>query len=129
MTNRAALFARYIQCVSSTAMVMMSSINPYIDASFDVIYTANGYAVVIWPVDCCLSSCVSKDWCGEFRPSVSQDLSRRRSFPRSVDASLIVVYSAGAGVVSKGNLRQRKDSSSTIDLHVNAVISFACIGC
>ena len=44
-----------------------------------------------------------------------------------IDASLTVVYSSGAGVVPKGNLRQRKDSLSTITMHVNTVVVFVCI--
>ena len=38
-----------------------------------------------------------------------------------------VVYSAGAGVVPKGNLKQRKDISSTIAMHANAIVVLACI--
>ena len=64
--------------------------------------------------------------CGEFRSSVSQDSSRSRSFPRSIAASLTVVYSAGTGVVPSGNLKQRKASSLTIAMHVNAVVSSEC---
>ena len=101
--------------------------NPSIDFFVDVMFTAKGYAVAIWLVGCCLYSCGSKDLCGEFRPSVSQYLSRSRSFPRSIAASLTVIYSAGAGVVKKGNRRQRKDSLSTIAMHVNAVGAFAYI--
>ena len=41
MTNRAALFARSIQCLSSTVIVMISSMKPSIDASVAMIYTAN----------------------------------------------------------------------------------------
>ena len=127
MTNRAVLFARSIQCLSSTVMVMMSFMKPSIDASVAVISTAKGSAVARRLSDFCFSSFGSKDWCGEFRSSVSQDSSRSRSFPRSIAASLTVVYSAGAGVVPKGNLKQRKASSSTIEIHVNAVVAFACI--
>ena len=49
------------------------------------------------------------------------------SLPRSIAASLMVVYSAGAGAVPKGNLKQRKASSSTIAMHVDAVFACACI--
>ena len=58
---------------------------------------------------------------------MSQDSSRSISFPGSIAASLTVVYSAGAGVVPKGDLRQRKDISTNISIHVNAVVVFACI--
>ena len=47
--------------------------------------------------------------------------------PRSIAASLIVIYSAGAGVVQKGNLKQRKAISLTIVMLVDAVFAFACI--
>ena len=66
-----------------------------------MISTAKGSAIERWLADYCLSLCGSKDWYGEFRSSVSQDSSRSRSLPRSIFASLIVVYSAGAGVVPK----------------------------
>ena len=99
MTNRAALFSRYIQCLSSTVMVMIFSMNPSIDASVAVVYTAKGSAVVRWCVDCCFSSCGINYRCGEFSSSVSQDSSRSRSFHRSISASLTVVYYAGAGVM------------------------------
>ena len=106
---------------------MISSMNPSIDASVDLISNAEGSAVEIWISDFCLSSCGIKYRCDEFRSSVSQDSSRSRSFPRHISASLTVVYSAGASVVPKGNLSQRKASSSTIVMHVDAVVSFACI--
>ena len=48
MTNRAVLFARSIQCLSSTVMVRMSLMNPSIDASVDVISTAKGSSVTRW---------------------------------------------------------------------------------
>ena len=88
---------------------------------------AKGSSVEIWLVDCCLSSCGSKDLCEEFRSSVSQYLSRSRSFPRSISASLTVIYSAGASVVPKGNRRHRNASLSTIAMHVDVVVSSACI--
>ena len=75
MTNRAALFARSIQCSSSTLMVMMSSIKPYIDASVAVVSTAKGSDVARWLADFFFYSCGSKGCCGKFRSSVSQDLS------------------------------------------------------
>ena len=56
---------------------------------------------------------------------MSQDSSRDGSFPRSIAASLTVVYSAGAGVVPNVNLRQRNSSLSTIAMHVDAVVLFA----
>ena len=73
MTNRAALFARFIQWSSWTVMVMMSSMKPSIDASVAVISTAKGSAFARWLADCCFSSGGSKDMCGELRSFVSQD--------------------------------------------------------
>ena len=58
---------------------------------------------------------------------MSQDSSQSRSVPRSIAASLIVVYYSGVGVVPKGNIRQIKASSSIIAIHVDAVFAFSCI--
>ena len=52
MTNRAALFARSIQCSSSTVMVMMLLMNPCIDDHLDVMSTAKGSTVARWLVNC-----------------------------------------------------------------------------
>ena len=105
ISNRAALLAQSIQCLSSTVMVMMSSMNTSIDVSEDVMSTAKRYAVSRWLFECYFSSCESKDRCGKFKSSVSQDYSRSISLPRSIAASLTVVYSAVAGVVPKVNPR------------------------
>ena len=99
MTNRAALFARSIQCSSSTVMVMMSLMNPSIDASVAVMSTAMGLLLQIWFSDCCLSSFGSKVLCGELRFYVSQYSPMSRLFTRYIYASIIVIYNAGAGVV------------------------------
>ena len=48
-------------------------------------------------------------------------------FPRSISALPIVVYSSGAGVVTKGSFRQIKASFSTIVMQVDAVLAFAWI--
>ena len=45
----------------------------------------------------------------------------RISFPRSVAASLMVVYSANAGVAPKGRRRQRKASFNTITMYVTDI--------
>ena len=108
-------------------MVMMSLMNPSIDASVDLMSTAKGSDVSRWLADFCFSSCGSKYQCGEFSLSVSQDSSHSRYFLRSIAASLTVVYSDGDGVMPKGNLSQRKASLSTITMHVNTFVSFACI--
>ena len=93
----------------------------------DVISTSKESAVARWIYDYCFSSCGSKDWCEKFRSYVSQDSSRSRSLPRSISASLTVVYYAGAGVVPKVNLKKRKASSLDIEMHVDEVATFACI--
>ena len=48
----------------------------------------------------------------------------RRSFPSSIDASLMVVYSDGEGVVPKGKHSHRKASFPTIAVHVEAIYAF-----
>ena len=58
---------------------------------------------------------------------MTQDSSRGKLFPRSIAASLTVVYSAGAVVVPNGNLRKIKASPYTIVIHVDTVVAFACI--
>ena len=52
-------------------------------------------------------------------------MSTRRLLPTLNAASLMVVYSAGAGVVPKGSRRQRKDIFPTILIHVAAICEFA----
>ena len=47
-----------------------------------------------------------------------------RLFTRSISAYLIVVYYYGAGVVSKGNTRQRNASLSAISMQVDTVVEF-----
>ena len=44
-----------------------------------------------------------------------------------ISALLIVVYFAGAGVVPKVNLRQRKSILSTIEIQVELVLYFTYI--
>ena len=126
-TNRAAHFARSIQCSSSTVMVMMSSMNPSICASVAVMSTNKGYYFVRCLVEYFLSSCGIKDVCGDFGSSMSQGSSRSRLFPRSIAASLTVVYSSGTVVVPKDNRMQRKASSYTIYMQVDMVLAFLCI--
>ena len=106
---------------------MMSLMNPSIDTSVAVMSNAEGSYVTRWLVDCCLSSCDSKDMYVEFRSPVSKDSSQIRSFPRSIYASPTVLYPAGAGVVPKGNRRPIKASSSTIAMNFNTVVTFSCI--
>ena len=68
---------------------------------------------------------MSEDLCGEFRFSVYQYYSLSLLFPRSIAASLTVVYSASTGVVSKGNHMQIKASLSTIVMKVDPVVELA----
>ena len=56
ITNRAALSARSIQCLSSTVMLMMLYMNPFIDSSVDTMSTDRESTFSIWIVDCFLSS-------------------------------------------------------------------------
>ena len=65
--------------------------------------------------------------CGELRYVVSHDSSLSRLFPMSIPASLVVVYSYGAGVVPKSGCRQRKATLSTILIQVDVVLVLAWI--
>ena len=56
---------------------------------------------------------------------MSHDTSTSRSFPRSIDASLVVVYYSGAGLVPKGRSRKRKASFTNISMHVDDIYVFA----
>ena len=67
MTNISSLFARSIQCLSLNFMVMLSSMNPFTDASVAVLSTAKGSFVARLLAGCCLSPCKSKYRCGGFR--------------------------------------------------------------
>ena len=49
----------------------------------------------------------------------------RRSFLRSIDASLNMVYSYGAGVMSKGIHWRIKDISPTVSIHVDIIFVFS----
>ena len=108
-------------------MMMTQLINQSIDASVAVMSNPRGSAFLIWFPNCCLSSFGSKVICGELILSVSQYSSLSRSFHKSIAALLIVVYSAVAGVVLKGNHLQRQTSLSTFSIQVNAVVAFAWI--
>ena len=60
MTNKSAIFARTIQCLSLAIMVMMLLMNPSIDESVVAMSTAKGSAVAIWLADFYFYSCGSK---------------------------------------------------------------------
>ena len=50
------------------------------------------------------------------------DISLRRPLPKYISDSLIVVYSDGAGVTTKGKRRHRKANLNTITMHVDAIV-------
>ena len=52
-------------------------------------------------------------------------MSARKSFTRSLSASMMVMHSSGAGVVPKGRHRKRKASFLTLEMHVDAIFAFA----
>ena len=108
-------------------MVMMSSINPSIDDYLAVMSTDRGSAFSKIFSRYCLSSFGSKVLCGELIFPVSQHSPLSILFPRYIDASLIVVYSSGGGVVPNGGCRHRKDSLSTIVMQVDAIVAFSSI--
>ena len=53
------------------------------------------------------------------------DASVRRSYPKYISASLMGVYSDGAGVVTKGKHRQRNDSFTTVEMYVDSICAFS----
>ena len=124
MTNRAAIFARSTQCLSSTVVVVIFLMKPSIDASLAVMYTSRGYVFAKLSSEWCLFSSRSRFLCGKLRYVVSCDSSLSSSFPRSIATLLIVSYSSGVGVVPKGNRRQRNFGLSTIYIQVNVVVAF-----
>ena len=124
MTNKSAFLARYTQHGSSMVMVMMSSMNSYIKASFSLIFTASWSALTSESEACIYSSLGRKFLWGNWRFVTSHGVSSRISSPRSIAASLMVVYYASAGVVPKGRRRQRKYSFSTIAMHDDAICAF-----
>ena len=127
MPNKAALFDRSIQYLSSTVIEMMLLMNPSIDASLESMFTARGSDFEIWSAEWRLSFSGSMFLCGELRYVVSNDSSLSRLFPMSIPASLVVVYSYGAGVVPKSGCRQRKATLSTILIQVDVVLVLAWI--
>ena len=55
---------------------------------------------------------------------LSHDMSARILFPRSIAASLMVVYSSGVVVVPNDRRIQRKAIFPTTSIHVAAICSF-----
>ena len=51
MTNRAALFALYIPCLSSTVILLVLLMNPSIDTSMDVMSTDRGPLLRGYPLN------------------------------------------------------------------------------
>ena len=70
MTNKSAFLARYTQHGSSMVMVMMSSMNSYIKASFSLIFTASWSALTSESEACIYSSLGSKFLWGYWRFAV-----------------------------------------------------------
>ena len=96
MINKYAFLARSTQCGLSMVMVMMTSMNSFIEAYFSSIFTASWSALASGSESGRQSSLGSKCQCGDCRFVASHDVSARRSLPRSIYVSLVVVYSAGA---------------------------------
>ena len=57
---------------------------------------------------------------------VSHDVTMRRSLPRSISTSLIVLYSTGAYVVTIQSLNQIRASFQIITMHDDAICKFMC---
>ena len=127
--NKAAFFARSTQNGSSMVMVTMLSMDPTIEASFASIFNGRWSALTIGSEAGRHSSLGSKYIWGDYRFVASHDVSKRRSFTRSISASLMVVYSASEGVVPKGRCRQRKASflklkcMLTLSVHLRGRVS------
>ena len=125
MINKYAFLARSTQRGSPMVMVVMSTINPSIEAYFASISTAtwsdltSGSEVGRYSslgIKCC--------WVG-YRLVASHDVSARRSFPRLVSSSMMVLYSSGEDSVPKGRRRHRNASFPTIAMHVATICVFA----
>ena len=84
---------------------MMSSINPSIDYYVAVMSIAIGYAFSRLSAKWISFYSSSSSLCGELRYVVSYYSSLSSSFPSSISAFPIVLYSDGAGVVPNGNRR------------------------
>ena len=127
MTSKKSLFVNYIQYLLSTVMEIMSLMNTSIDDYLDSMFTSRASDFARWLSDWSLSSSRSRFLFGELRYILSHESSLSVFFLRSIYASLIVLYSYGAGVVPKGSSRQIKASFSTIVMQVDTVLAFAWI--
>ena len=125
MTNKAAFLARSTQHGSEMVMVIMSLMNPSIEASFDSILIARWYALTSESEAGRYSSLGSKCILGNWRLSAPHGASARRSFPRLIAASLMVLYSSGTGVVPNARHSYIKDIFPTIAMHVDNICAFA----
>ena len=101
--------------------------NPSINSYVDLMSTARGSDFERWSYECHSFSSGSRFLCVEVRYVVNHDSYLIRSLPRSIAALLVVVYSADAGVVPKGNHRQRRASLSNISMQVEVAAAFAWI--
>ena len=100
ITSSAIFLDRSNKFGSSLVIIMTSQKNLSIDTSFDMIYNARVPAsttVVKYGRYYYLGN---KCLCGDHGFIASHNVSIRRSLPRYIYASLIVVYSYGASVVS-----------------------------
>ena len=98
--------------------------NPSIEASFASISTMSWSALTSGSESGRDSYLGSKCWWGDCRFVASHDVSAGISLPRSISASLMVVYNDGADLVPKGRCRQRKASFTTVEMHVATICAF-----
>ena len=104
---------------------MMLPMNPSIDAYFASVYTASVFAFTIGVYSSRYYSMSNKCLCGDCRYIAYHDVSTRRSFTRTIAASLIFVNSSSASAVMNEIHGQNIDSFSTIYMHVDVVCKFA----
>ena len=125
MSTKAEVLARSTKFGSSVVMVMISSINPSIEASFALVSTSSSYA---WTSGSCngwyYSSLISCLW-GDWSSIAYHNLSLRRSFTRSIVSLLTVVYSAGMAVIMKIKWRNSRSIFYTMAIHVDGIYAFA----
>ena len=124
MTNKDEFLVCSTHYVLSMVMVMMLSTNPSIEASFASIFTTSWSALTSGSEAGRYSSLGSKCPWGNWRFVAYHGASARRLFLRSISASVMVDYSAVAGVVPKYRHRQRNASFPTIAMNFDAICAF-----
>ena len=127
ITKSAMFLTCSTQMGPSMVSVMMTSMNPSIEYSFDSTSTASVSPGTTGVESGRFPSLGSKCLCGYWSYDASHDVSMQRSFTRSNPVSIIVVYSYVDGVVSNLIRRKIKSSTSTINLHVDTIFEFAWI--